>query len=178
MDVLDIEKILKSFRVVVDNREQATPKARHRYKSFGVPYERATLRYGDYCGNVTINESGLYDITKPIFSKCVVERKMSLDELAICFTSGRERFKREFERAKQNGARIILVVENGSYEKIMKHEYKSRFNPNAFMASIVAWSIRYDINIVFCQTLTSGQMIKEFLYRDMKERLESGEFDE
>lgn len=177
MHPLDIEEILKSFRIIVDTREQATTRAKQRYRSFGVPYERGTLRYGDYSANITLNEKPLYDLQKPVFSKCVIERKMSLDELAICFTSGRERFEREMQRASENESRIFLLVENGSYEKIRAHNYKSRFHENAFLASLTSWSIRFDINIVFCQSMTSGALIKEFLYRDMKERLERGEFD-
>lgn len=178
MNALEIEGILKTFRIIVDTREQVTPKSSHRYKSFGVPYERGTLRYGDYSANITIGDSPVYDLEQPIYSKCVIERKMSLDELAICFTSGRDRFEKEFQRAQENGAKAILMIENGSYEKIQRHEYRSRFNPNSFLASLTAWSVRYDINIVFCQSMTSGMLIKEFLFRDIKERLTRGEFDE
>jgi len=177
MDPLEVESILKTFRVIVDTREQVTPKASHRYKSFGVPYERGTLRYGDYSGNVSFGDEPLYDVNKPIMSRCVIERKMSLDELAICFTSGRDRFEREFKRAQENGARIYLIVENGSFERIQRHDYKSKFHPKAFIASLTAWTVRYDINVTFCQSMTSGCLIKEFLYRDMKERLERGDFD-
>lgn len=161
----------------MDTREQVTPRAKHRYRSFGVPYERGTLKYGDYSANITINEKPLYSVDRPIFSKCVIERKMSLDELAICFTSGRDRFEREFQRAQENGARVHLIVENGSFEKIQRHDYKSRFHPNAFLASLTAWVVRYNINLTFCQSMTSGMLIREFLYRDMKERLERGEYD-
>lgn len=177
MHPVEIEDVLKSFRIIVDTREQATTRAKQRYRSFGVPYERGTLRYGDYSANITLNEKPLYDLQKPVFSKCVIERKMSLDELAICFTSGRERFEREMQRASDNESKIFLLVENGSYEKIRAHNYKSRFHENAFLASITSWSVRFDINVVFCQSMTSGTLIKEFLYRDIKERLERGDFD-
>ena len=177
MHALDVEEILKTFRIIVDTREQETPKAQHRYRAFGVPYERGTLNYGDYSANITIDDNPLYDLEKPICSKCIVERKMSLDELAICFTSGRDRFEREFQRAKDNGARIFMVVENGSYERIQRHDYKSRFHPNAFLSSLTAWIVRYDIKLTFCQTMTSGLLIKEFLYRDIKEQLERGELN-
>lgn len=178
MTALEIETILDTFRIIVDTREQETERSRHRYRAFGVPYERGTLRYGDYSANISIDGIPLYDVSVPVFSKCVIERKMSLDELAICFTSGRDRFEREFERVMENGSKVFMVVENASYEKIIKHDYKSRFHPNAFLASLTAWSVRYQINVVFCQSLTSGRLIKEYLYRDMKERLEKGEFDQ
>ena len=176
MDHFEVAEALSTFRILVDNREQATPKAVERYESFGVPYERATLSYGDYCGIITLNGSAIYDTSKRISAKCVIERKYSLDELASCFTRSRDRFRREMERACSSGSKVYLLVENGSYEGIIKHRYKSRYNPTAFLASLTAWTVRYNIIPIFCKAETSGQIIKEILYRDMKERLENGEF--
>ena len=176
MDHFEIAEALSTFRLLVDTREQATPKAVERYESFGVPYERTTLSYGDYCGMITLNGSSIYDISKAVKASCVIERKMSLDELASCFTRSRDRFRREMERACSSGSKVYLLVENGSYEGIIKHRYKSRYNPTAFLASLTAWTVRYNIIPIFCKAETSGQIIKEILYRDMKERLERGEY--
>lgn len=179
MDCFEIGDILTTFEIITDTRERATPKAIQRYKSFGVAHSAGTLSYGDYCANITFPDgSKLYDASKTIFARCVVERKMDLDELAQCFTRSRDRFKREFERAADHGGRVFLLCENGSIEKILRHDYRSKFNPNAFLASIIAWNIRYDMQLIFCSQLTSGMMIKEILYRDIKDRLEKGEFDD
>lgn len=172
MDPLEIEAALASFRIIVDTREQDTPKAAEMYKSFGVPVERATLNYGDYCGAIGTG----YNTSKAISAPCVIERKMSLDELAMCFTRGRDRFRREFQRAKEANAVVYLLVEGGSFEGILNHRYKSRYNPAAFMASLTAWMVRYDLRLLFCKSGTSGRVIKEVLYRDIKERLERGEY--
>ena len=177
MNPVEIQEILQSFRIVADTREQATPKAVERYESFGVPVQRATLSYGDYCGNITLpSGSDLYDISKTISAKCVIERKMSIDELAGCFGRGRKRFEREFQRAKDAGAVVYLLVEGASFEAIINKRYRSRFNPNALLASLTAWMVRHDLRILFCKPNTSGRVIKEVLYRDIKERLERGEF--
>ena len=101
---------------------------------------------------------------------------MNLDELAQCFTRGRDRFRREFERARDRNCRIYLIVENASWENLLNGKYRTRFNANAFTASQVAWMIRYNTNVIFCKEQTSGRLIKEILYRDLKERLERGEF--
>lgn len=178
MDHFDARDLLATFEIICDTREQVTPRAEQRYKSFGVDYSRGTLSYGDYCGNITFRDgSKLYDSSKTISAKCVVERKMNLDELAQCFTRGRDRFQREFKRAADHGCRVFLLCENGSIEKILRHEYRSKFSPKAFLASIIAWNIRYDMQLIFCSQLSSGTMIKEILYRDMKERIENGDFD-
>ena len=176
MDLFEVKEALSTFQILVDTREQNTPKAVERYKSFGVPHQRATLNYGDYCGIVTVNAGPIYDTTTTVSAVCVIERKMSIDELAMCFGRGRARFDREFQRARDSGAKIYLLVENASWEAILNHRYRSRFTPQALMASLAAWSVRYDITPIFCRAPTSGVLIKEILYRDIKERLERGEF--
>lgn len=177
MDPFEISEILESFEVIVDTREQATPKAQERYAAIGVPVRRATLSYGDYCASVRINGADLYT-ENPIKAPCVIERKMNLDELAGCLGRSRDRFKREFERAQAAGAKTYLLVEDGSWEGIIQHRYRSQFRPAAFLASLTAWCVRYDLSIIFCRSATSGKLIREILYRDIKERLERGEYDE
>ena len=115
MEVFEQKNVLDSMEILIDTREQPSKRAERRYESFGVPYERATLSYGDYCYNAVLpNGEPLYDRNRTLTPLCVVERKMNLDELAQCLTRSRERFKREFERAQKQGARIFLVVENAS----------------------------------------------------------------
>ena len=94
-----------------------------------------------------------------------------------CFTHSRSRFEREFQKAVANNCFIHLICEDGSFEKIEGHKYKSKFPPKSFLASITAWERRYNIHFHFCSSLETGRLIKEFLYRDMKERIERGEFD-
>lgn len=177
MDVFEQKQVLKTFEILVDSREQDTERARRRYSSFGVPYRRATLCYGDYTYNAMLPDGReIYNISKTIQPICAVERKMDLGELAGCYTRGRERFQKEFERAAGNGCRIYLLCENADWESLLNGKYRSRVSPNAFVASMVAWMVRYNMNVIFCKAETSGRLIKEILYRDLKERLENGEY--
>lgn len=166
--------IIESFRIIVDTREQATRRSEQRYESMGVNTEKAVLDYGDYTYNLTLPDGPLHDITTRIQPKCVVERKQNLDELAMCFTRSRDRFQREFDRAAAAGAKIFLLTENASMDMIMAGQYRSRFQPKAFLASILSWSIRYNMVPIFCDMKSSGRLIREILFRDMKERLEGG----
>ena len=178
MDIFEQREVLGSFEILIDTREQPTERSRRRYESFGVPYRRATLDYGDYTYNAVLpGGAHLHDVSQTIKPLCVIERKMNLDELAGCFTRSRDRFKREFERAQANGCRIYLICENANWENLLTGRYRSLFNENAFAASQIAWMVRYNMNVIFCKEETSGRLIKEILYRDLKERLERGEFD-
>lgn len=180
MDIYEKEALLNSFEVCCDSREQPTDRAVKRYESMGCPYGRYTLNYGDYTYNLTFPDGHkLYSQDETIYAKTVIcERKMHLDELAQCMTTSRDRFAKEFQRAQDNGARIFLIVENASWENLINGKYRTKFHPNAFFASIIAWIIRYNITPIFCKAETSGKIIKEILYRDAKNRIERGEFDE
>lgn len=170
MEYLQIEECLRSMVILVDTREQPSERARKRYNAFSFPWRRQKLDYGDYSAAFVLNDS-------EIQIKAAIERKMNLEELSSCFTQSRDRFKREFERAKQDNASVYLLVENANWEKLLAGHYNTRFNANAFKASIIAWMARYDLKPIFCRSEVSGQLIQEILYRELKERLERGDYD-
>ena len=159
--------------VLVDTREQDTPRFRLRMKSLGCPFERQKLDFGDYSTKCTLPDGSTLDLS----SMVAIERKMSLDELCQCYTKGRPRFTREFERAKEANAKLYMVVEGGSWEKAYKGIYQSKLNSTALVASMVAWLARYNSQILFCDADTSGLLIREILYRELKERLENLEHE-
>lgn len=183
MTPFEEKAVLASMEILIDNREQNTDRARRRYETFGVPYQRATLNYGDYTYNATLPDgSCIHDTDQTVLPLIAIERKMDLTELANCFVNHknektRDRFRREFERAAENGCRIFLIVENANWENLLNGKYKSKLNPAAFTASQIAWMVRYNTNVIFCKEETTGRLIKEILYRDLKERIERGEFD-
>ena len=163
MDHFAVKEALATMTVLVDTREQDTHRLRVRLRQIGLPHERVKLNFGDY----SIRCSAL-DLRDTV----VIERKMDADELAACFGAGRKRFVAEFERAKAAGARVYLLVENTSFEKLYAGRYRSRMTPESITASIHAWAARYDCHFITCDEAMSGKMIHDILYRELKERLE------
>ena len=157
--------------ILVDTREQDTPALRKRLDSAGCPWERRKLDFGDYSARCTLPDGMEMDLSNQV----CIERKMSFDELCACFCRGRERFTREFERAKAAGATVYLLVENATWENALSGKYRSRMEAKAFVASLTAWLARYHCQLLFCKAETSGRLIREVLYREMKERLEQDE---
>jgi ERCC4-type nuclease len=172
MNHFDIEKCIESIQILVDTREQDTERARKRLTMLPCPHARIALSFGDYSYSFR-QPNGL---ETPMGGKFAIERKMSLDELAACFTHDRGRFEREFERATDHGARMVLIIENASYENLVNHKYRSRLNPNAFLASLIAWENRYGLHTVMCKEETTPRIIYEWCKRDLKERLERGDY--
>lgn len=180
MDIFDQKKVLESMVIYIDSREQPTKRAFKRYETFGCPYKtKIPMWFGDYTYNATLPDGSeiIPDHSEKVVGKCVIERKMDLDELAMCFGRGRDRFQREFQKSLDHDARFILLVENATWEKLILGKYRSKMHPKAFFSSLTSWMIRYNAAVIFCKEETSGKIIKELLYRDLKERLERGEFD-
>lgn len=167
MHPIEVDSVLKTMCILVDSREQATKQAQRRYEAFGVPYERDKLDFGDYSAVFTLSDGVTLDLRDSV----AIERKMSLDELCGCYTHDRARFEREFERAKDAGAKIYLLIENASWELAYNGKYRSQMKPQALIASILAWLARYDCQIIMCKAETSGKLIHDILYREAKERL-------
>lgn len=167
MHPIDVESTLKTMVCICDSREQETKQSKRRYADFGVPWERGKLDFGDYSAVFTLPDGTEFSLK----DKAVVERKMSLTECCGCFTHDRQRFTREFERAKQAGARTYLLIENASWELAYNGKYRSQMKPQALIASVLAWLARYDCQIIMCKAETSGRLIHDILYREGKERL-------
>jgi len=174
MHALDMMDALDGMVCLVDTREQDTPRLRARLERIGCPHERTTLNFGDYSAKFPLPNGEWFDLS----NKVVIERKMNIDELCHCYCQERERFEREFERAKEAGAKIYLLIEDATWEHIYNGKYRSRMRPSALVASIFAWLARYNCQVIFCKAETTGQIIKDILYREAKERLERGDADE
>lgn len=173
-DVFEIDYALEHLTVLVDTREQETRRALKRLEGMKLPYERKKLDFGDYSAKCELSDGRELDFSDSL----AIERKMDIGELCGCFCQGRKRFEREFERAKQKDAKMYLLIENADWEKFYNGKYRSKMHPNSLTASTLAWLARYNCIIMFCKEETSGRLIHDILYREVKERLERGLINE
>lgn len=174
MNVFEIDEALDGMVCLVDTREQDTPRLRARLEQMNCPNERFKLSFGDYSAKFKLPNGDYFSLA----NKVCIERKMHIDELCNCYCQSRQRFTKEFVRAADSGAKVYLLVEDASWEKIYSGKYKSQMRESALVASILAWCARYNCIPIFCKPETSGALIKDILYREGKERMERGEADE
>lgn len=164
----EIDQVLSSMCVLVDTREQKTEISERRYAQFGRPYRREKLNVGDYSAEFVLPGGKQFSLKDTV----VIERKNSIDELCMCFTSQRARFEREFQRAAKVGIKVYLLVENATFEAVYTGKYRSRMLPNSLVASILAWLSRYNCVLIFCKAETSGKLIRDILHYEMRETLD------
>ena len=77
MQAIEVRWALEHLTVLVDTREQSTERLKERLDSFGLPYKRQKLPFGDYSAKCTLPSGDTLDFSE----KFAIERKMNLDEL-------------------------------------------------------------------------------------------------
>ena len=153
------------MRILVDTREQPTASSRARYEAFGCPWERRKLDFGDYSAEFTTTDGR----TVSLVNRIAVERKMGFGEIASNFCRERARFSAEFDRAKDAGGKIILIVEGGNWEAAYRGQYRSQMSPRSLIASLLTWEARYNAPVFICTQMTTGRLIADVLRYEGRE---------
>ena len=158
----EIGELLKQITIISDTREQVNGHITEYFDKNKIAYITRKLDTGDYSamiGDMTLE----HDV--------VIEKKNGLDEIAGNFTVDRERFEREFQRAKCNGTKVHLIIENASWSDIFLHNYRSKLEPKSLIASLLSWQVRFNITGTFCKPGETGQIIYGILYYAAREAL-------
>lgn len=101
--------------------------------------EEAALAYGDYTAIVK---------EKPV--PIVFERK-GISDLFGTMTSGYERYKREMERAREAGVKLILIVE-GTYSDVWEGTKHSQFDGPSMLKKLATLYVKYDHEYILCES--------------------------
>ena len=132
------------------------------FEKNGIPTITRKLESGDYSALI-----GDYTMENDVF----IERKADLTEICGNFTANRERFEREFTRAKAVGAKPFLLIENDSIDDAYLGNYRSKLKPKSLIASFLTWQVRYNTTILFCSRANTPKLIYGILYYYAREIL-------
>ena len=196
---IDIKKC--KYKIVVDTREKKIQN--HILNKFEEGFENKPSHHDMYRGkkstysepiNYYIQEKGLkvgdYTIAVKLPNgevinfkdKIVIERKADLNELCCnCFDKkdeeGKTRLERELNRAKEQGIKVILLVETDNmHNKILSSKHfrfdkASKVSPKAFNSILRSLQAKYDISIEYCDKKDSARLIHDILYYHAREYL-------
>lgn len=155
----ELNKILskKNIVILVDSREKANKHILDVFDREGIQYRVTALESGDYTFELKAIPELDIDHTMDFRQDVMIERKNSLDEISGNFTRGRERFNDEFGRAW--AVKKYLLIEDGSYEKILNHEYMADHSATSFFGSLLSFDARYDLHVCFANKETSAILI-------------------
>ena len=100
-------------------------------------------KFQSVCGTLITGDYSVLGLE----SQFSVERKSIADLVACCVGENRERFERELHRLRGFRFKRLLIV--GSEENILAGRYLSQIKPNAVMATLGAFEMRYRCPVVF-----------------------------
>lgn len=160
-----LAEAMKDLTIVCDSREQINDHVLSAFDKLKVNHITRKLDTGDYSASI-----GILSLEDDI----VVERKHNLDEICGNFTAERERFEREFIRAKANGTKVVLIIENATWTDVFLGNYRSKLKPQSLIASLLSWMVRYNITILFCKPEETGKIISGIMFYAARELLLNG----
>ena len=196
---IDIRKC--AYKIIVDSREKKIQN--HILNKFEEGFENKPSHHDMYRGKKStysdpvdyyIQEKGLkvgdYTIAVKLPNgevinfkdKIVIERKADLNELCCNFfdkkdEEGKTRLERELDRAKEQGIKVILLVETDNmHNKILSSKHfrfdkASKVSPKAFNSILRSLQAKYDISIEYCDKKDSARLIHDILYYHAREYL-------
>ena len=198
--MIDIKKC--KYKIIVDTREK---QVNHILNKFDEGLEEKPSHHNMYRGvKSTFTDPILYfkqekglktgDFTLAVQlpnqcvinfqDKIVIERKKDLNELCCNLfdkkdSEGLTRFERELKRAKEQGIKVILLVEvEDMHSKILSSKYfrfdkASKVSPKAFNSILRSLQARYNISIEYCNKKDSARLIHDILYYHAREYLKN-----
>ena len=167
------------IQMIVDTQEKEWFHIANVWDIKKVKYKKRHIKTGDYSIEIKTSKGEVINFE----DKIVIERKACLTELCGNLTdnrdsSGKNRFIRELERAKKDGMKLILLIEDADgYDKALKGFFRedkpSRMNSNGFIGMLMAYKARYDFEIVWLDKSLSASYIYKLLYYEAREYLKN-----
>lgn len=168
----ELDELLKSIVILIDSREQKNDHILKYLREKNISYEVMKLEHGDYSFMIPSNDDLGIHRDKYFTNVISIERKASLNELSNNFTRGRARIENEFIRTR---GKLILLIENSSYEDIVQGNYSTKYSPKAFVGTLKAFENRYNLQTNFIRAAFTGNYIYHTFYYAAREFLIHGE---
>jgi ERCC4-type nuclease len=147
---------LKKVTIIIDSREKSINHITNVFNAMNIKYRIQKLNIGDYAFSYEY-----YDSNE--ISKCIIERKNSLDELSQNFSKNRDRFKREFQKLTNDNF-CHLLIENNTLNDLIEGNYNSKISRNSFLASLLTFEYQYNIKVHFIDKNYSAFYIAKLFY--------------
>lgn len=140
--------------IIVDSREKKNQHILDYFVRVGEQYQVRKLSTGDYM-----------DPSSPFMT---IDRKRNLQELAGNVCTADNRFWREVRRSREEGLKMIVLVEHGGQIKNMADVPKwsskySKVTGKMLYEQMFRIHVAYQVEFLFCDKRNTGRRILEIL---------------
>lgn len=148
--------------VLVDTRDQTNQHILDEFEKQKIRYKKKSLKTGDYSLMIECCPELGFQYDTYFTDELCIERKNSLSELAgnLANKSDDSRIFKEFNRMI-NIERVYLIIENNCLDDIYKHNYRSEYNPDSYVRTLLTWQVRNNMHIYFVKEENMARTIYE-----------------
>ena len=150
-----------NFEVLVDSREKSNLHILKAFDKYNIKYKIKKLNYGDYGCIITPND--IIGNKNDLQIKVSVERKANLQEIGSNLTTEKVRFAKEMQRCVDDDGTMIIMIEEGTYEDIVRKKYKNNIIPKSFLGLLHSIYSTYKIPFIFIGKAESPLFIYNIL---------------
>ena len=148
--------------ILCDTKDKQNSHIIDEFDNQKIEYKTKSLKTGDYSFMVKACPELGFQYDTYFTDELCIERKNSLDELAgnLANKSDDNRIFKEFNRMI-NIERVYLLIENNKIDDIFSHRYRSEYNPDSYVRTLLSWQSRNDMHIYFIEKENMARMIYE-----------------
>lgn len=158
----EYRQLIKNMVILVDTREKSNKCILEEFERQKIEYKTKSLSTGDYCFMVKSCPELGFQYDTYFTDELCIEKKESLVELAgnIASKTDDNRIFKEFNRMI-NIERSYLLIGEDSIDDIFSHNYRSEYNPDSYIRTLLTWQARNNMHIYFVKKASMARMIYE-----------------
>lgn len=170
----ELDAILKTLTIIIDTREKVNDHILSYFQQKEIPYRIRGLKTGDYGCMIPANEE--LGIKRDIYLSSRIERKAHMDEITGNLQKDtKTAFENELIRSKDIPFTLIVEDQDG-YGKMLRGEYRSRYNPMSLLGTLNSFKAKYDFEIVYLDKKYTGNWIYHHFLYQARHYLKAGVF--
>ena len=154
--------LIKHLVILVDTRDKTNKGILDEFEKQKIEYKAKSLKTGDYSFMIKACPELGFQYDTYFTDELCIERKNSLSELAgnLAQKTDDNRIFKELNRMI-NIERAYLVIENDCLDDIYAHNYKSEYNPDSYIRTLLTWQSRNNMHIYFVKKENMARTIYE-----------------
>jgi ERCC4-type nuclease len=158
----EYRQLIKHMVVLVDTRDQSNRYILEEFEKQKIQYKKKALKTGDYSLLIEACPELGFAYDTYFTDELCIERKNSVSELAgnLANKSDGNRIFKELNRMI-NIERVYLVIENDCLDDIYEHNYKSEYNPESYIRTLLTWQARNNMHVYFVKKENMARTIYE-----------------
>lgn len=156
------KQLIKHMVILVDTQEKNNDHIIQEFEKQKINYRKKSLKTGDYSFMIETCPDIGFPYDTYFTDELCIERKNSLSELAgnLASKTDDNRIFKELNRMI-NIERVYLIIENNSLDDIYSHNYRSEYNPDSYIRTLLTWQSRNNMHIYFVQPENMARTIYE-----------------